>query len=141
MLTRTLEYVARPPAARRSWLLALVVLGIVGMHGLVGGSGTSAGAHHAWTAAPAAASAPAEAGHASHDVAGPAVMAEGDERGAGTALALCLVLLMALGAGLLACRAGSWPVRLRRVAARVTLPAAPLLRDSTPVPRFTVMRC
>lgn len=139
MLTRTRAYVGRPQAARRSWLLALVILGIVGMHGLVGGSGTSSGAHHAWAAAPAASVLADASTSSGHDHAVAAV--DRDDDGGVTALALCLVLLMALGAGLLAARAGAWPVRLRRVAARVPLPAAPLLRDASPVPRFTVMRC
>lgn len=129
----TAEPAGRPQAVRRSRLLVLVVLGILGMHGLTGGTGTT-GAHHSWTpghSAAASASAPAHDPHTAHDEA-PAD---------GTTLALCLVLLMSLGAGLLVARRAAWPVRPHGLPARLPLPSGPLLRVSTPVPRFTVMRC
>jgi hypothetical protein len=119
----------RPQALRRSWLLVLVVLGILGMHGLTGGTGT-AGAHHSWTS-----------GHSGVASQGSAHDMHGEEPDSGTTLALCLVLLMSLGVGLLVARRAAWPVRPYGLPARLSLPAAPLLRMSTPVPRFTVMRC
>lgn len=109
-----------------------MVLGILGMHGLTGGTGTTP-AHHSGTPVHGTVvSAPAEAGHAVH----------GEEPDGGTTtLALCLVLLLSVGVGLLVTRTAAWPVRPYALPARLPLPAAPLLRVSTPVPRFTVMRC
>ena len=121
----------RAVPSRGSWLLVLVVLGILGMHGLTGGTGTT-GEHHTWTPGHHAAA-------TAHDSGG--AVAHDEEPGSGTTLALCLVLLMSLGVSLLAARRGAWPVRPHGLPARLPLPSAPLLRVSTPVPRFTVMRC
>lgn len=131
MPTTTTEQAGRPRAVRRSWLLVLVVLGILGMHGLTGGTGTTP-AHHSGTPVHGTVvSAPADDSHAVH----------GEEPDDGTTLVLCLVLLLTFGVGLLVTRTAAWPVRPYALPARLPLPAAPLLRVSTPVPRFTVMRC
>jgi hypothetical protein len=147
-------------------LLGLLVLGVVGMHGLVTSSGTTA-AHHGWTAAsaatstlstgsdPAMASMASTATDAAHDIAAartgqadtmPATSAmpaqhgpDGDE--STTALALCMVLLLAFGVAAFGGRRTTWVAALVRTRTHISLPLPPVLRDSTPVPRFTVMRC
>lgn len=111
------------------------MLGIVGMHGLVLGSGTTA-AHHAASAPVVAAADPGATTtgpHASHPD-------DADEGGA-SAIALCIALMLALAAGAAGARRTTWVSALGRMAPRLALPSAPLLRDRTPVPRFTVMRC
>jgi hypothetical protein len=132
----------RPRAAWKPWLLALVVLGIVGMHGLVLGGGTTA-AHHASSPAPLTSTVLDEAGPDAGHHTGPLTAATGDhddETDAG-ALALCMALLLALAVGVAGARRTTWVSLLDRLDPRQALPDAPLLRDSTPVPRFTVMRC
>lgn len=135
-------------------LLGLLVLGVVGMHGLVTSSGTTA-AHHGWSAAASAAlSATTTAGHehaatSAATSATPATSAtsatsatptqNGDE--STTALALCMALMLAVGAVAFGGRRTTWVATLVRTGARISLPLPPVLRDSTPVPRFTVMRC
>ena len=128
-------------------LLGLLVLGVVGMHGLVTSSGTTA-AHHGWSAAASAAlSATTTAGHehaatsaTSATPATPATPAQDGEQST-TALALCMALLLAFGVASFGGRRTTWVAALVRSAARISLPLPPVLRDSTPVPRFTVMRC
>jgi hypothetical protein len=114
-------------------LLGIVMLGVVGMHGLAATGGTPA-AHHAWATTTAATSAPA-ADHV-HTSATPA----DDDEGA-TALALCMALLLALAGAVRAGRRTTWVSQLDRGSPRLPLPLPPVLRDRSPVPRFTVMRC
>lgn len=126
-------------------LLGLLVLGIVGMHGLVTSSSTTA-AHHGWVAASAVAwSSPSSADpttsvhdHAGVEMAPQDTGAEGDES---TALALCMALLLAFGVVTLAVRRTTWVADATTHVARISLPLPPVLRDRSPVPRFTVMRC
>lgn len=155
MLTGMRALSERPRATRPSWLVTLLLLGIVGMHGLV--LGGTASAHHgsAPVAQVAAPDVPGYAGHAHHTsaMAGTAAAATpaspvpadavdgGDDGGTTTALALCLALLLALAVGVASVRRTTWPFLLDRLAPRLTLPAAPVVSDRTPVPRFTVMRC
>ena len=125
-------------------LLGLLVLGIVGMHGLGTSSSTTA-AHHGWVAASAvASSSPSFAdpttsvhAHAGVEMASQDTGAEGDES---TALALCMALLLAFGMTL-AVRRPTWVADATTHVARIPLPVPPVLRDRSPVPRFTVMRC
>ncbi len=124
-------------------LLGLLVLGIVGMHGLATSSGATA-AHHGLAAASAALSATTTAGHehaaTSATSATPATPTEdGDE--STTALALCMTLLLAAGAATFRGRRTTWVAEMRATVRTHVLPFPPVLRDSTPVPRFTVMRC
>jgi hypothetical protein len=114
-------------------LLGLLMLGVLGMHGLAAVEGTPAG-HHG-TPVVVAAAPTADAGHAGH-----ASDAGHDEGGAG-ALALCLALLLALAGTVRAGRRTTWVFLLDRQPRRAALPLPPALRDSAPVPRFTVMRC
>ncbi len=149
MLTRTIrEQAGRPTSGRSSWLLAALVLGVLGMHTLVTGPGTP-GAHHA-PAAYAVTSAhhamPAD-GHdvmpprvAPGHVTAPHVVAAGEEEGPST-LALCMALLLAFAVATVGSRRTTWVSVLDRTRSRVLVPLAPVLRDRTPVPRFTVMRC
>lgn len=125
-------------------LLGLLVLGIVGMHGLVFVGGTTA-AHHSW---PTTSVAGIGHDHATASSA-PSVMPdvpeshagdEGDE-GEATVLALCMVLLLALVLVAAGPRRTTWVALLDRLVPRVSMPVAPVLRDRTPVPRFTVMLC
>lgn len=125
-------------------LLGLLVLGIVGMHGLVTSSSTTA-AHHGWVAAPAVASSSPSStdpttsvhDHAGVEMASQDTGTEGDES---TALALCMALLLAFGVTL-AVRRPTWVADATTHVARIPLPLPPVLRDRSPVPRFTVMRC
>lgn len=134
------------PVQTRNWLLALLVLGIVGMHGLVAGAGGATGGHHAWppaTSAPTVSSASSGAAvfagdHAAHAV--PSTV-EHDDGSGSVALALCIWLLAGLAIGVAGARRTTWVRALDRVLSRLTLPPAPVLRERTPVPRFTVMRC
>jgi L-gulonolactone oxidase len=133
-------------------LLGLLVLGIVGMHGLATSSGATA-AHHGLAAASAALSATTTTGHehaaTSATPATPATPAtsatpatpteDGDESTA--ALALCMTLLLAVGAATFGGRRTTWVAEMRALVRTHVLPLPPVLRDSTPVPRFTVMRC
>lgn len=149
MSTGIRSLTGRPQAAWRPWLLALVVVGIVGMHGLVLGAGTTA-THHVPASAPATAPAGhAAVDHTAHHV-GPTTPADplssttvqdhGDQT-SGSAVALCVALLLSLVVGVAFVRRTTWSSALDRSAPRLVLPSAPLLRDRTPVPRFTVMRC
>jgi hypothetical protein len=113
-------------------LLGLLMLGVVGMHGLAAIEGTPAG-HHTWATTTVATSAPA-AEHV-HATAAPV-----DDEDA-TALALCMALLLALAGAVSAGRRTTWVALLDRGSPRLSLPIPPLLRDRSPVPRFTVMRC
>ncbi|HSJ19442.1 MAG TPA: DUF6153 family protein [Nocardioidaceae bacterium] len=113
-------------------LLGIVMLGVVGMHGLAATGGTPA-AHHVWATTTAAASARA-ADHV-HTSTTPA-----DDEGA-TALALCMALLLALAGAVRAGRRTTWVAQLDRGSPPLPLPFPPVLRDRSPVPRFTVMRC
>ena len=115
-------------------LLGLLVLGIVGMHGLGTSSSTTA-AHHGWVAASATTSV--------HDHAGVAMVSQdtGTEGDESTALALCMALLLAFGVVTLAVRRPTWVADATTHVARIPLPLPPVLRDRSPVPRFTVMRC
>jgi hypothetical protein len=115
-------------------LLGLIVLGVVGMHGLVTSSSTTA-AHHGWVAASATTSVH---DHASVEMASHDTGKEGDES---TALALCMALLLAFGVVTLAVRRSTWVADVTTHVARIPLPVPPVLRDRSPVPRFTVMRC
>lgn len=126
-------------------LLGLLVLGIVGMHGLGTSSSTTA-AHHGWVAASAvASSSPSSADpttsvhdHAGVEMASQDTGTEGDDS---TALAMCMALLLAFGVVTLAVRRPTWVADATTHAARIPLPLPPVLRDRSPVPRFTVMRC
>jgi hypothetical protein len=64
---------------------------------------------------------------------------DGDE--STTALALCMALLLAFGAAAFGGRRTTWVAQVRASVRTTALPLPPVLRDSTPVPRFTVMRC
>jgi len=119
-------------------LLGLLVLGVVGMHGLVTSSGTTA-AHHAWSAATPAAVTTVDGDHVHHASAASTPAEDGDE--STSALALCMALLLAFGVAGFGGRRTTWVAALVRSGARISLPLPPVLRDSTPVPRFTVMRC
>ena len=128
-------------------LLGLLVLGVVGMHGLVTSSGTTA-AHHGWSAAASAALTATTTTSHEHAAtsATPATPAtsttpteDGDESTA--ALALCMTLLLAVGAATFGGRRTTWVAEMRAPVRTHLLPFPPVLRDSTPVPRFTVMRC
>ena len=127
-------------------LLGLLVLGIVGMHGLATSSGATA-AHHGWAAASAALSATTSAGHEhaapSATPVTPATSATPNDSGdeSTTALALCMTLLLAVGAVAFGGRRTTWVAAMRTPVRTDALPLPPVLRDSTPVPRFTVMRC
>lgn len=133
MLTRIRDHAARSRAGR-TWLLALVVAGIVGMHGL------SAGAAHAvHPEEQVARSASATATTAHHTL--PAPTGDEDSTHDASLVMLCVVMVLALALGMTGLRRTTWVASLARARARLTLPAAPLLRDRTPVPRFTVMRC
>jgi hypothetical protein len=149
MLTRFIrEHAGRPTSGRHSWLLAALVLGILGMHSLVTGPGTP-GAHHA-PAAYAVTSAHHAAPGDAHDVMPPRVapghatsphlVPAGEEEGPST-LALCMALLLAFVVAAVGVRRTTWVSLLDRTRSRMLLPLAPVLRDRTPVPRFTVMRC
>jgi hypothetical protein len=116
------------------------------MHGLVTSSGTTA-AHHGWTAAsaaPSAISAPSAMTTAGHEHATPSAdraVATSDGDQGTTALALCMALLLAFGAAAFGGRRTTWVAQVRASVRTTALPLPPVLRDSTPVPRFTVMRC
>jgi hypothetical protein len=58
-----------------------------------------------------------------------------------TALALCMALLLAFGVVALAGRRTTWVADASTRVGSIPLPLPPVLRDSSPVPRFTVMRC
>ncbi|HSE09062.1 MAG TPA: DUF6153 family protein [Nocardioidaceae bacterium] len=122
-------------------LLGLLVLGIVGMHALVTSAGTTA-AHHSLAAS---ASAPVvQAELAAHEHTMSAMLSDdaGERDGdASTALALCVALLLAVGVVALAGRRTTWVADASTRVARIRLPSPPVLRDRSPVPRFTVMRC
>jgi hypothetical protein len=113
-------------------LLGILMLGVVGMHGLAATGGTPAG-HHAVAPTTVATSSPA-ADHV-HTSTAPV-----DEERT-TALALCLALLLALAGAVRAGRRTTWVSLLDRGSPRLPLPLPPVLRDRSPVPRFTVMRC
>jgi hypothetical protein len=114
-------------------LLGLLLLGVLGMHGLAAVEGAPAG-HHGTPVVVATAPA-ADAGHAGH------VSDAGHDEGGASALALCLALLLALAGTVWAGRRTTWVFSLDRRPRRAVLPLPPVLRDSSPVPRFTVMRC
>ncbi len=122
------------------------MLGIVGMHGLVLGAGTTT-AHHATPPAAVMAADPATApvGSHSHDAdaaASSSTSPSDEDDGSGaSAIALCIALLLALAGGAGGVRRTTWVATLDRMTALLTPPAAPLLRNRAPVPRFTVMRC
>lgn len=123
----------------RRAMLGLLVLGIVGMHGLVllGGaaavhqSGAGSGAVHASTQA-------GDHGGVAVDTDAPP-RAETGEGSEGTALALCLGLLLAFAFAHLPSRRTPGISFAR--ARRLRPPGASRQRDRTAVPRFTVMRC
>lgn len=130
-------------------LLGLLVLGIVGMHGLATTSGTAA-AHHGWSAAVAALTeAPAASTASAHEHSAPAHAATATTSrdvvlgagGGSTALALCMALLLAFGVVALAGRRTTWVAELAPRTYRLPLPRPPVLPDTSPVSRFTVMRC
>lgn len=147
MQTTIRALTGRPQAAWKPWLLALLVLGIVGMHGLVLGAGTTTTHHGLPAAVPAATTAVDEMAHHSWPV--PSTTSEaptmpdsgGDEDTTSSAIALCMALLLAFVVALAGARRTTWVSLLDRLSLRQALPKAPLLRDRTPVPRFTVMRC
>lgn len=146
MQTTIRALTGRPQAAWKPWLLGLLVLGIIGMHGLVLGAGTTAAHHGLPAAAPAATAAVDEMAHHSWPI--PSSTSEastmsdgGGEEDAASAIALCMALLLAFVVGLAGARRTTWVSLLDRLSPRQALPEAPLLRDRTPVPRFTVMRC
>ena len=112
-------------------LLGILMLGVVGMHGLAAIGGTPA-AHHAWATTTVATSAPA-ADHV-HTSTAPV-----DDDA--TVIALCMALLLALAGAVWAGRRTTWVSQLDRGSPRLSLPLPPVLRDRSPVPRFTVMRC
>ena len=109
-------------------LLGLLVLGVVGMHAL-GMTGCTTTAHHVPVAAPAASSMHVDADHG-HD----------HETGSGPFM-LCVALLLALVVTAIGGRRTTWVALLDRPAQSLMLPVPPVLRERTPVPRFTVMRC
>jgi hypothetical protein len=112
-------------------LLGMLLLGVVGMHGLAAIGGTPA-PHHASATTTVATSAPAsDHVHTSTSV----------EDEDATALALCMALLLALAGAVWAGRRTTWVSLLDRGSPRLALPLPPVLRDTAPVPRFTVMRC
>jgi hypothetical protein len=113
-------------------LLGILMLGVVGMHGLAATGGTPAG-HHVVATTTVATSAPA-VDHV-HTSTAPV-----DEETT-TALVLCMALLLALAGAVRAGRRTTWVSLLDRGSPRLLLPLPPVLRDRSPVPRFTVMRC
>ena len=121
-------------------LLGLLVLGIVGMRGLATSSGTTA-AHHGWAAASAGLSATTTAGHEHAAPSATPATPAGDGDESTSALALCMTLLLAVGAVAFGGRRTTWVADTRAPVRTDALPLPPVLRDSTPVPRFTVMRC
>jgi hypothetical protein len=109
---------------------------------------TTAGHEHATTSADRSAAASdtttATTATAGHEHAAPSAdravaTSEGDE--STTALALCMALLLAFGAAAFGGRRTTWVAQVRASVRTTALPLPPVLRDSTPVPRFTVMRC
>lgn len=146
MQTTIRALTGRPQAAWKPWLLGLLVLGIIGMHGLVLGAGTTATHHGPPAAAPAATAVVDEMAHHSWPVPlttseAPTMPDGGGDEDATSAIALCMALLLAFVVGLAGARRTTWVSLLDRLSPRQALPEAPLLRDRTPVPRFTVMRC
>lgn len=129
----------------RNWLLALLVLGIVGMHGVAAGASGSA-VHHAWTptvsaVAPAVTAVDGPRVHVPAHGAAHGTVGQETEDGGSIALALCIWLLVGLAVGVAGARRTTWVATLDRLLRRLVLPAAPVLRERTPVPRFAVMRC
>lgn len=124
-------------------LLGLLLLGVLGMHALVSPPGTPP-AHHGGMA-----SSSVGRDHAiGHDAASSPLDATGHHGDTGThrdhpcsALALCLALLLGLAVAAAGGRRTTWVSVLDRALRRLPLPLPPALRDRTPVPRFTVMRC
>jgi hypothetical protein len=147
MQTTIRALTGRPQAAWKTWLLGLLVLGIVGMHGLVLGAGTTAAHHGLPTAVPAAAAAVDDTAHHSWPMTSsttseaPTMSDGGGDEDSTTAIALCMALLLAFVVVLAGARRTTWVSLLDRLSPRQVLPEAPLLRARTPVPRFTVMRC
>lgn len=147
MQTTIRALTGRPQAAWKPWLLGLLVLGIVGMHGLVLGAGTTATHHGLPAAAPAATAVVDEMAHHSWPVPTSTTTEAttmpdgGGDEDAASAIALCMALLLAFVVALAGVRRTTWVSLLDRLSPRQALPEAPLLRDRTPVPRFTVMRC
>lgn len=143
MLTRIRQHIMRAPADRRSWLLAAVLLGVLGMHGFVSSSEASA-SHHAW--APAAVAAQVTPDHAMHYSPGhaPAAVAVADDAPGqpdDDALALCMALVLAIAVAAGGIRRTTWTALLDRRTVSTRTAPAPAPGPSSPVPRFTVMRC
>lgn len=113
-------------------LLGLLVLGIFGMHGLIVSCGTTT-AHHDLSTAAAVMHAQEPSGH---EATAPAEHGDGE-----AVLVLCIALLMVLVVVAVGGRRTTWVSVLDRARSRTPLPLPPVLRDATPVPRFTVMRC
>lgn len=125
----------------RRALLGLLVLGVFGMHGLMVSCGTAT-AHHALSTAAAVMHAQEPSGQ--HDATAPAPApgpAPADHNEGEAVLVLCIALLMVLAVVAVGGRRTTWVSVLERARSRTPLPLPPVLRDATPVPRFTVMRC
>ena len=120
-------------------LLGLLVLGIFGMHGLMVSCGTTT-AHHDISAA-SATSDVVHLGVVHLDGVASTVPSPVEHGHDDAVLVLCIALLLVLVAGAAGGRRTTWVSLLDRARSRTPLPLPPVLRDATPVPRFTVMRC